>query len=62
MDGFLDGCQRPFSIDLTGHDLPESLPQVFQRHVFVFSDPCNVCNAFHGNRGRQMIQEQPGFL
>lgn len=62
LDGFLDRSQSPFSVDLTGHDLPESLPQVFKRHVFVFSDPCNICNAFLGDRGGQMIHEQTGFL
>ncbi len=46
-DGFFDGRRCPFLIDLTGHDLPKSLPQVFKPNVFVF------------NHGGQMVQKQP---
>jgi len=31
-----------FAIALAGHNLSGSLPQIFKRNVFVFSDPSNV--------------------
>lgn len=60
--GFFDGSQPVFPIGLACQNFLKSLLLIFKRRVFVFSNPCNVCNAFPGDRDGQMIQEQPGIL